>query len=64
VTTCSTASKTDAPHGVQQEDEKSPERNELETALGELSWPGASWWQREQRADEPLRERTEISMLF
>jgi len=26
----------DAPHGVQQEDEKSPERNELEAAFGKL----------------------------
>ena len=26
----------DAPHGVQQKNQESPERNELETALGEL----------------------------
>ena len=26
----------DAPHGVKQKNQKSPERNELETALGEL----------------------------
>jgi hypothetical protein len=26
----------DAPHGVKQKDQKPPERNELETALGEL----------------------------
>jgi len=26
----------DAPHGVKQKNQKAPERNELETALGEL----------------------------
>ena len=30
------AAAIDAPHGVQQKDQKSPERNELETPLGEL----------------------------
>ena len=35
-TTALAAAAIDAPHGVQQEDQKSPERNELETPLGEL----------------------------
>ena len=30
------AAAIDAPHGVQQEDQKSPERDELEAPLGEL----------------------------
>ena len=35
-TTASTAAAIDAPHRVKQKNQKAPERNELETALGEL----------------------------
>jgi len=40
--TSSTTTAIDTAHGINQKDQESPERNELETALGEMivSWPG------------------------
>jgi hypothetical protein len=59
-----TALAVDPPHGIEQEDEKSPKRDKFETPLGELIVPRAGWWQREQIAAEPWRGRTDTSMLF
>jgi hypothetical protein len=59
-----TAATVDAPHGVQKEDEKSPQGNELKAPFGELVVTGRR--QMAARADcgEPLRGRTATSMLF
>jgi len=58
------AATVDAPHGVQKEDEKSPQGYELKAPLGELVVAGRR--QMAARADwaEPLRGRTATSMLF
>jgi len=49
VTTCSTAATVDAPHGVQKEDEKTPQGDELKAPLGELVVTGRG--QMAARAD-------------
>src|SRR5437764_1229116 len=59
-----TAATVDPPHRVKQEDQESPQGNELKAPLTELVVTRAGWWQREQTAAEPLRGRTETSMLF
>jgi hypothetical protein len=59
-----TAATVNAPHGVQKEDEKTPEGNELKAPFGELVVTGRRKWQREQTAAESLRCRTATSMLF
>ena len=58
------AATVDAPHGVQKEDEKPPQGNELKAPFGELVVTGAGKWQREQTAAETLRGRTATSILF
>jgi hypothetical protein len=58
------AATVDPPHGVQKEDEKPPQENELKVSFGELFVTGPGKWQREQTAAEPLRGRTATSILF
>lgn len=64
----------DAPHGVQQEDEKSPQRDELETTLSELvvtgGWLMAAGTNRGRTLARPhgdfdtLFVRTDAGMLI
>lgn len=53
-----------APHAVEEHDGEAPERNKLEAPHAELVVAGALRWQPEQRALEPCRGRTSISMVL
>ena len=59
------AAAVDPPHGVQQEDEKSPQRDELKAPLGELVVAGRRLMRaRTDCGCEPLRGRTDTSILL
>jgi hypothetical protein len=53
-----------ASHAVEQENQKTPQGDELEAALGEMIVSGAGRWHPEQTAADPSRGRTSTSMLL
>jgi hypothetical protein len=53
-----------APRAVQQKNQKAPQRDELEAALGKMIVTRCRLVAPEQTAFEPLRGRTSTSMLF
>jgi len=61
---CLAVAAIDTPHGIHQKDQKAPEGNELETALGELIVSRSGLMAAGTIAREPLRRRTAISMLL
>jgi hypothetical protein len=58
------ASASDAPHGVEQKNQKSPEGNELETALGEpIVSGGRLMAARTNRRRTPARTHGDLNTL-